>query len=799
MSFELVGVQLVAQDAAQFNAAMASADKAVAGFGDQAGNTFRQMPSLSDIAVGALHKIGEVAVSAFLQAGQAAVGFFKDSISAAGDFQQNFAEFGNAVGHTIDGTGLKLDDFKKQFISLGKELPVSTADVEKAAIEMARGGIDPAVIAGEGLRKTIQFASAALKGDLVGAAQISAKTMQAWTKITDDAKTKTDFLTHAQNLMTQATTAASTTVPELFQGLSNVGGVARLLGQDFDQTTIGLAQLTPSFASSADAGTSFAAFLRGLQPHTKPAIEAMQSLGLWTEKGGSAFFDAQGKYVGLAKAQDLLQKATKSLTDEQRAQILQQIFGNDGIRAAAVFAQQGVAGYNALSDSIAKQTTLTEAAKNNQSTYNTAVENFHGSIEALQITIGSVFLPLLTSLFNDYLAPGINTLTTLAGALTGDNDAFSQLSPTMQTVALTLEQVWTDVQAGIGYIQGLVGSFQSVGTESSTLGGVLNDLSGIWKNLLSVFDAVMAGYQSIVEAVLPIVQSFIKDHGTEISDFFQTTWDNIVDIINTALDLYKAIVPPILQAIAQFITAHGTEIEQIITGVWHAISAIIDAALTLIKGVLKTTLQLIQGDWKGAWTTVQETAAQLWADIKQLIQGNLEAITGLFGTTWDNIKSATSSAWEEIKSSVSGGIDGLVKLIEGIPDQVASVGKAIVDSIWNGIRDEWYKLVDWFNNELQKLKDKLPFSEPKDPTSPLRGLQKSGRATVDMFQSGMRQAGPLVTPAMIGTIANPAAMYASGNTTMATYNQQRTVNLAYHTPHAPPASTSLAIANALAY
>jgi hypothetical protein len=42
------------------------------------------------------------------------------------------------------------------------------------------------------------------------------------------------------------------------------------------------------------------------------------------------------------------------------------------------------------------------------------------------------------------------------------------------------------------------------------------------------------------------------------------------------------------------------------------------------------------------------------------------------------------------------------------------------------------------------------------------------------------------------------ALMAAGNTTNATYNQQRTTNLTYHTQYAPPANQSLAIANALA-
>ena len=45
-----------------------------------------------------------------------------------------------------------LDKFKNLFIGLGRDLPVSTAEVQQAAINLVKGGIDPATVAAGGLR-----------------------------------------------------------------------------------------------------------------------------------------------------------------------------------------------------------------------------------------------------------------------------------------------------------------------------------------------------------------------------------------------------------------------------------------------------------------------------------------------------------------------------------------------------------------------------------------------------------------------------------------------------------------------
>src|SRR5438128_1278132 len=98
--------------------------------------------SLREIGVGALREIGTLAVDALGKAAQAVGGFLKDSISVAGDFEAGMNNFKAVIGDAVDTKGL--DQFKSLFISLGKELPVSTSDVQQAAIEMVKGGIDPA-------------------------------------------------------------------------------------------------------------------------------------------------------------------------------------------------------------------------------------------------------------------------------------------------------------------------------------------------------------------------------------------------------------------------------------------------------------------------------------------------------------------------------------------------------------------------------------------------------------------------------------------------------------------------------
>ena len=77
-----------------------------------------------------------------------------------------------------------------------------------------------------------------------------------------------------------------------------------------------------------------------------------------------------------------------------------------------------------------------------------------------------------------------------------------------------------------------------------------------------------------------------------------------------------------------------------------------------------------------------------------------------------------------------------------------AVGRAVIDGIWRGMQASWGNLQNWFWDRLDGLRDMLPFSEPRDPASPLRGLRESGTAIVEMLQQGIADAGQLLAPSL---------------------------------------------------
>ena len=721
---EQAGVQLIAAGGDVYISTLEKSTKVTNTFVSATEQGGGKVSAAGQVIIGALREVGKIAVDAFGAAAKATASFLKDSVSVAGDFEQGMHKFQAVAGAGVDTKGL--EKFKDLFISLGKELPVSTSEVEQAAIEMVSGGIDPAIVQAGALRSTIQFAAASGLS-LADAAATSAKFLAGWTAASASTADKVAFLTSSTDALTKAAAASSTTAGELRLGIFNVQGAAQALHAPFTDVVATLAELAPAFESSAQAGTALNVFMSRLVPQTDKAAGVMQDLGIITKDGQNIFFDAQGSFLGMANAAEVLKDKLGGMTDAQKIATLHELFGNDAMKVGNLLMIDGAAGVDAMKAKMEAANGVSATAALMQSGYNTALENAKGSVEALQITIGSALLPVLTDLLNNVIAPGVNAFTDWADSIFSAEDPIQALinqidafSPLLGTVVAAIADFITsggdlgvvaddlnEGMAGLGNaflavvkttgavvsgVQDLVSWFGTADNESSSLGSAVDKLSGVWTAALKVVEDVGAGYMAIARSVLPIVTQFWTTHGADISAFVKTTYDKIISIVTLALQLYDAIVPPILQSVAKWIDDHATGIQSVLTGAWKIISGAIDAALTLIEGIIKLALDVIHGDWKKAWEDLQTMSAGFVLDLQKIISGFLDVIAGFFNTSLAGIAKTWKDNW-----------DMLVHI--ATETDWAAVGESVVSGIKQGLIDSWDSLMSWFSNKVSDLKN----------------------------------------------------------------------------------------------
>lgn len=547
MALENVGVNFVANGGDVYITTLDKSTKATNTFVSATEQGGGRVSAAGQVMIGALREVGKIATQAFLEAGKAAIGFVKSSIDVAGDFEQGMHKFQAVAGSAVDTKGL--EKFKDLFISLGKELPVSTSEVEQAAIEMVSGGIDPAIVAGGALRQTIQFAAASGLS-LADAAATSAKFLAGWTSSAATAEEKIAFLTSSTDALTKAAAASSTTAAELRLGIFNVQGAAQALHAPFADVVATLAELAPAFESSAQAGTALNVFMSRLVPQTNKAEDAMYALGLITKNGQNVFFDSRGNFLGMANAAQVLKEKLGGLTDEQKIDTLHQLFGNDAMKVGNLLMQDGAAGIDAMKAKMDAANGVSATAALMQSGYNTALENAKGSVEALQITIGSYLIPVLTDLLNNWIAPGVNAITDWVNAIMKADDPVLAFTQSLDNLMPVLGGV-------VGGVRDAIAEFSQLSTAFNTGGisGLIDQLIGdIGAALPDIEAALLDWGQAFVDWIDPMIPPVLTALGDAVDQAWAwvkqqaPAWIDQLRVWGQALiDWIEPYIPPMLK------------------------------------------------------------------------------------------------------------------------------------------------------------------------------------------------------------------------------------------------------------
>ncbi len=303
----------------------------------------------------------------------------------------------------------------------------------------------------------------------------------------------------------------------------------------------------------------------------------------------------------------------------------------------------------------------------------------------------------------------------------------------------------------------------------------------------------------------------------------------------------STIINTVLGAIVDFWEAHGERIMKFVKDAWGFIKALIDTTINAILGIIKAVLQIISGDWEGAWETIKGVAEDTWARISDTIENWLGTIKGIieqvisaikswlsdrwddiktkvfdiWGTIksiiavkinaiktnlkdkmseiktnivnkWDEIRQAIADKWEEIKMTVANKIGDMISIITGAGQKFFSAGVGIINRLWDGLKSKIGEVISWFRSKIDEITRMFPWSSPpKDPTSPLQGLNRSGELFWDEWMQGAKkgfakaQAG---LSGMLGSldaqmvVAPAAAMGAGGNTINNEFSFNPTIN-----------------------
>jgi len=234
---------------------------------------------------------------------------------------------------------------------------------------------------------------------------------------------------------------------------------------------------------------------------------------------------------------------------------------------------------------------------------------------------------------------------------------------------------------------------------------LVNDAMPAVLGAFDKFDATVGPTMERAQAIIDGVVNFIKGlfAGVRTSADADLTgpmayWK---DWLDQNMPRIQQIIAVVLGAIQAFWAQWGDTIMFVIQNTFSVAVTIIDTAMRTIGDLITLVLQLLTGDWEGAGQTILGIVQRLFDTLWTVFTTQLDSLRAIF----------TNIDW-------------------------AGAGEAILNGIQNGIRNAWDGLKSWFRGKLQELTNMLPFSEPRDSSSPLRGLGRSGESLVKNFREG---------------------------------------------------------------
>lgn len=718
-------------------------------------------------------------------AGIAAVGAgLAASVVAATDFEKTMSGVKAVSGATAE----EMAALQQTALDLGAKTAFSASEAGKGLEELVTGGlsVEEAMAAAE---STLNLAAAG-GVSVADAATIAANALAQFGLHGTD-------MAHVSDLIAGAANASALDVGQFKYSLQAAGAVASTVGFSFDDLSQAIAVMGKAGITGSDAGTSLKTMMLNLQPSTNKQKDLFRELGLetnnlqagldgirkkgiepltedwpglnramieslgfsqdvskWTNKQhdefdqlsqqlgatGSAFFDASGKVKSMAEVAQILQTSLEGQTEAQKLANLETIFGSDAIRAGAVLAKEGAAGFNDMAAAMGKVTAESVGAEKLNNVAG-SVEQLKGSLETMGITIGLELLPILKDFVDALTAAANDAMPSMQQAAKDVASTLKEWMPTLKALATFL---WDNRDAilavglalatfailttVIGWVTAIAGAIGAVTAAISASGGILAALGALVAILGGPVTLVVAAVAAAVALLAyawannwgdirgktAAVVDFLSGVPDMISGFFDaiaTTFDDLVTAVSDAWTTVKTTTETVWDGIKTFLSDWWRVILVALTGPIGALAVFvidhwndIKTATETIFGAIKNLLTAI---WDLIFTEVIKPKvdaiklylSETWEAIRLAIDEKTGAMSALIGLAWDAVSSKTTEVlgvvlayvrdtiFEPMRAAIETAINAARDLIGLAWDAVSSKAHEVLDPVLAYIRD----------------------------------------------------------------------------------------------------------------
>lgn len=687
-------------------------DDAIGGIESSGGRSSSALSGLQTVGVAALTAVAAAAVGASLAVGGIAV----SSINAAAEMEQQVANIAATMGATKDEIA-PLNDLIKD-LGLDPNLKVTAVEAGQAIEMLAKNGLSMEQVLNGAAESTVLLANAT-GADFATAADIGTDAMAIF-------KIGAEDMMDAVNGITSVTTSSKFGINDYQLALAQGGGVASAAGVSFEDFNTTIAAISPLFKSGSDAGTSLKTMITRLTGSTGPAAEAMAELGIITEDGANQFFTAEGQMKSMGEIAGILQSTLSGLSEEQRTNALQAIFGADAMRAAVGLMEVGEQGFGDLMAQMS-QTDALESAATRMDTLSGTLEIIDGVIETVKLSFGQALLPAVRAVANAVLAFADGALPKIEAGLAGLTPIFEDVSSFIGGFTTELSNGqgvwdaaveallnWTNV--GEAHFETILNTVEAIEAFVAKVQEVAQPIINVVSQFVSWEDVMMALGIAIASVVIPILISLASTVISILATIalpllalvgvialVRTAWEQNWGGIQEKAAAVIGFIRGVIGGLVAWWQANWTTIQAVLMTAWIVIQSVIEAALAVIRPAIQTFVENARSGLESfgpaleslgvLWQALQPIIAAVLAVIGALILAFIGVVVGLFN--------GIAAAIEPFLTTLSFVINGLVVAVTGVAEFLTGLVQYIV-ALFQGNTEAaeaaWQKMNDGLTN-----------------------------------------------------------------------------------------------------
>lgn len=590
------------------------------------------------------------------------------SVKTAADFEASMSQVAATMGYTVedlnDGSSeasqnmQRLTDFARE---MGATTAFSADEAAEALNYMALAGYD--VDKSMDMLPIVLDLAAAGSIDLAQASDMVTDAQTALGLNARQTKTLVDR-------MARGASRTNTSVSQLGEAILTVGATARGVKGGTNELVSVLGVLADNGIKGSEAGTKLRNVLLAMNPETDDAVAAWEKLGV-------SAYDSYGNLKPLPEVFQDLNAAMEGMTEQERAQILSDMFNKTDLAAINALLGTSADRWEKLDAEMKKARGAAEDMADTQ------LNNLKGQLTLLKsaiqdvaIEIGNIMLPYVKR-----FVEWVQKLTTKFSGLSDRTKRIIVIVGAVIAAVGPLLIVIGKVSMGIGALMKLApllaGPF---GIVIAIIAAVVAAGVLLYKN----WDTVKEKAGELIAAVSGAWES-IKLWTAQTWENIKTStleaWENIKTAITSSYSNAKQTVVETASEIWTSIVNTWETIKTDTITKWNEIKTSITSKIRAAKTSLIIIATAINTALSAVWDAIKTTVGESWDAIKNEIQLKFEAAKTAVTTTVNGIKTTLSTAWTAIKTRAQNGWDSIKSAITSPFESAKNTLSGIVNTI----------------------------------------------------------------------------------------------------------------------